>query len=75
MRRRKSGWAATGPLGARLRRGYTPPPPGEPDPTIDRRAEAADEAAARAPIDRLVLVVHGIGQNLAGRCVDILMQP
>ena len=67
LRCRKSGWSAGGLPGARLRRGYTPPPPGEADATMDPRAEAADQAAAGTPIDRLVLVVHGIGQNLAGR--------
>ncbi len=51
-----------------MRRGYTPPPPDEKDVTVYKHAEAVDQAAARTPIDRLLLVVHGIGQNLQGRC-------
>lgn len=53
-----------------MRRGYTPPPPDEKDVTVYKHAEAVDQAAARTPIDRLLLVVHGIGQNLQGRCLD-----
>lgn len=30
------------------------------------RQEEADEAAAAAPVTRLVLAVHGIGQKLSG---------
>lgn len=37
--------------------------------TVYKAAEAVDQAAARTPIDRLLLVVHGIGQNLQGRCL------
>jgi hypothetical protein len=32
----------------------------------DPKAEEADEAAAAQPVDKLLLVVHGIGQNLTG---------
>ena len=33
---------------------------------IDAKAEETDDAAAAAPVDRLVLAVHGIGQKLSG---------
>lgn len=36
---------------------------------VDARAEEADDAAASAPIDRLLLVVHGIGQKLSGASI------
>lgn len=32
----------------------------------DPKAEEADEAAAAKPVGKLLLVVHGIGQNLSG---------
>ena len=41
---------------------------------MDLRAEAMDQAAASAPVDRLLLVVHGIGQNLAGRRAALTLQ-
>ena len=33
---------------------------------VPTQAEEADEFAAVTPVDRLLFVVHGIGQNLAG---------
>lgn len=48
----------------RLRRGYETPPEGVTVQEADPKAEEADEAAAGQPVDKLLLVVHGIGQNL-----------
>ena len=48
----------------RLRRGYESPPEGVTVQEADPKAEEADEAAAVQPVNRLLLVVHGIGQNL-----------
>lgn len=59
-------------IGSRLCRGYPPPAPVSPggtpapSPQIDPRAEEADNMADSLPIGRLLLVVHGIGQNLTG---------
>lgn len=50
----------------RLRRGYESPPEGVNVQEADPKAEEADEAAAAQPVDKLLLVVHGIGQNLGG---------
>lgn len=50
----------------RLRRGYQTPPEGVTVQEADPKAEEADEAAAAQPVDKLLLVVHGIGQNLGG---------
>jgi len=50
----------------RLRRGYEPPPEGVNVQEADRKAEEAEESAAAQPVDKLLLVVHGIGQNLTG---------
>ncbi len=51
----------------RLRRGYEPPPEGvSVQEVADPKAEEAEEAAAAQPVDKLLLVVHGIGQNLSG---------
>lgn len=52
--------------GYRLRRGYEAPPENVVVREADPKAEEADEAAARLPVSKLLLVVHGIGQNLAG---------
>lgn len=57
MRRKLS--TAT-PVGMRLRRGYGPPAASATE--VDLRREEADDFAARVPVDKLVLVVHGIGQ-------------
>ena len=55
-------------MGARLRRGYEEPAAAALE--VDARAEEADNFAARTPVDRLVLVVHGIGQARAAcHCV------
>lgn len=53
-------------VGPRLRRGYQTPPEGVITTQIDAKAEAVDDAAARQPVTRLLLCVHGIGQNLSG---------
>lgn len=50
----------------RLRRGYELPPRGVSVQEADPKAEEAEEAAASQPVDKLLLVVHGIGQNLSG---------
>lgn len=50
----------------RLRRGYEAPPAGVVVQEADPKAEEADEAAAAKPVGKLLLVVHGIGQNLSG---------
>ena len=47
-------------VGMRLRRGYAPP--GANASEVDLRREEADDFAARVPVDKLVFVVHGIGQ-------------
>lgn len=47
-------------VGMRLRRGYAPPAANAAE--IDLRREEADDFAARVPVDKLVFVVHGIGQ-------------
>lgn len=52
--------------GMRLRRGYEPPPEGTAVQEADPKAEEADEAAAAQSVSKLLLVVHGIGQNLSG---------
>lgn len=52
--------------GMRLRRGYQLPPEGVTVQEADPKAEEADDAAATQPISKLLLVVHGIGQNLSG---------
>ena len=57
MRRKLS--TAT-PVGMRLRRGYGPPAANAME--VDLRREEADDFAARVPVDKLVFVVHGIGQ-------------
>lgn len=56
--RRKLSTATT--VGMRLRRGYAPP--GASASEVDLRREEADDFAARVPVDKLVFVVHGIGQ-------------
>ena len=53
-------------VGPRLHRGYQPPAEGATSQQVDAKAEAADDAAAKQPVGRLLLVVHGIGQNLSG---------
>ena len=53
-------------LGPRLRRGYQGPQDGATSQQVDTKAEAIDDAAAQQPIELLLLVVHGIGQNLSG---------
>ena len=50
----------------RLRRGYQPPPEGVTVQEADPKTEEAEEAAAAQPVNKLLLVVHGIGQNLSG---------
>lgn len=57
---RKMGNAAKG---SALRRGYTQPHAGSLE--CDFKAEEADNNAAVAPVDRLLLAVHGIGQKLS----------
>ena len=47
-------------VGMRLRRGYAPPAANAAE--VDLRREEADDFAARVPVDKLVFVVHGIGQ-------------
>ena len=54
-------------LGPALRRGYQAPPDEAKSSQIDSKAEAVDNAAARQPVTRLLLCVHGIGQNLSGQ--------
>lgn len=49
----------------RLRRGYQPPQ-GTNVQEADPKSEEADEAAAAQPVGKLLLAVHGIGQNLGG---------
>lgn len=44
----------------RLRRGYEAPAAGAQE--VNAKAEEADNFAARIPVNRLVFVVHGIGQ-------------
>lgn len=61
---RKMGSAAKG---AALRRGYTQPHAGSLE--VDHKAEEADNTAAAAPVDRLILAVHGIGQKLSGASI------
>lgn len=53
-------------VGPKLRRGYQEPTDGAKSQQVDAKAEAADDAAAQQPVERLVFVVHGIGQNLSG---------
>lgn len=36
---------------------------------VDLKAEEADNTAAAAPVDRLILAVHGIGQKLSGASI------
>ncbi|KAK9808811.1 hypothetical protein WJX72_004107 [[Myrmecia] bisecta] len=50
------------PPGAKLRRGYKEPNQGSME--VDVKAEEVDNAGAQVPVTRLVLAVHGIGQNL-----------
>ncbi|CAL8470099.1 g9641 [Coccomyxa elongata] len=57
-------WSSKPAIGMRLRRGYEAPTPGAVE--VDAKAEEADNFAARVPVNRLVFVVHGIGQNLSG---------
>ena len=57
MRRKLS---TTTTVGMRLRRGYAPPAANASE--VDLRREEADDFAARVPVDKLVFVVHGIGQ-------------
>ena len=47
-------------VGMRLRRGYTAPAANAAE--VDLSREETDDFAARVPVDKLVLVVHGIGQ-------------
>ena len=47
-------------VGMRLRRGYAPPAAKAAE--VELRREEADDFAARVPVDKLVFVVHGIGQ-------------
>ena len=47
-------------VGMRLRRGYTPPAANAAE--VDLGREETDDFAARVPVDKLVFVVHGIGQ-------------
>ncbi|CAL5218604.1 g301 [Coccomyxa viridis] len=51
-------------VGMRLRRGYTAPAANAAE--VDLGREETDDFAARVPVDKLVFVVHGIGQNLSG---------
>lgn len=53
------------PPGARLQRGYYPPKPSDKQLEIDLKQEETDNYCARVPVNRLVLVCHGIGQKLA----------
>lgn len=53
-------WSSNPAIGVRLRRGYEAPAPGAVE--VDAKAEEADNFAARVPVNRLVFVVHGIGQ-------------
>ena len=53
-------------VGMRLRRGYTPPAANAAE--VDLGREETDDFAARVPVDKLVLVVHGIGQ-VGGICL------
>lgn len=52
--------SSTTMVGMRLRRGYTAP--GANAAEVDLGREETDDFAARVPVDKLVLVVHGIGQ-------------
>lgn len=47
-------------VGMRLRRGYTAPAANAAE--VDLGREETDDFAARVPVDKLVFVVHGIGQ-------------
>jgi len=47
-------------VGMRLRRGYAPAAAKAAE--VDLRREEADDFAAQVPVDKLVFVVHGIGQ-------------
>ena len=47
-------------VGMRLRRSYTPPAANAAE--VDLGREETDDFAARVPVDKLVFVVHGIGQ-------------
>ena len=62
-------------LGPALRRGYQAPPDEAKSSQIDTKAEAVDNAAARQPVTRLLLCVHGIGQNLSGQPVFLYRLP
>ncbi len=53
-------WSSNPAIGVRLRRGYEAPAAGAVE--VDVKAEEADNFAARVPVNRLVFVVHGIGQ-------------
>lgn len=60
LRAKLGGGAAAGETRMRLRRGYDPPPTKAAlEREADPRAEEADEAAAGAPVTRLVLCIHG----------------
>ena len=52
--------SSTTMVGMRLRRGYTAP--GANAAEVDLGREETDDFAARVPVDKLVFVVHGIGQ-------------
>ena len=54
-------------VGPELHRGYQAPDEGTTSTQVDVKAEAADNAAARQPVNCLLLCVHGIGQNLSGQ--------
>ena len=51
----------------RLRRGYAPPAAKAAE--VDLAREEADDFAAQVPVDKLVFVVHGIGQ--VRDCLDL----
>ncbi|KAK9852138.1 hypothetical protein WJX84_007417 [Apatococcus fuscideae] len=61
-----SKWSKTPTVGAKLRRGYIGPAQGAKSSEVNIKQEQMDEAAAANPPTRLLLVVHGIGQNLSG---------
>ncbi len=56
----RSKLGTTKTVGMRLRRGYAPPAANAAE--VDLRREEADDFAARVPVDKLIFVVHGIGQ-------------
>ena len=68
--------SAAAPTRMRLRRGYSPPAAKAAlDKEADLRQEEVDNAAACASPTHLLLVVHGIGQNLQVRRAPLILRP